>query len=218
MRLWETTLRSGLWIAGLTVLFFPHLTLGQVERGNDVLQLIALLPPVQGARGPASPNPTTTGPQGTPEGAGRGGRGESPAAASQPSAAWWTDAALVARLGLTEDQKARIEAIVEQYRQTLVQNRTALEREEAALARMLEAEPMESVNAVSNQIERVIQARGEMERTNSKMTLEIRQTLTRAQWVQLQAETQPASSVTRGQRGRGGRRGGPVAPAAPPNP
>jgi Spy/CpxP family protein refolding chaperone len=216
MRLRVTTLRSGLWIAGLTVLFFPHLTLGQVEHGNDVLQLIALL---QGARrGPAPSNPTTTGPQGTPEGAGRGGRGESPATASQPSAAWWTDAALVARLGLTDDQKTRIEAIVEQYRQTLVQNRTALEREEAALARMLEAEPMESVNAVSNQIERVIQARGEMERTNSKMTLEIRQTLTRAQWVQLQAETQPAASATRGQRGRGGRRGGPVAPAAPPNP
>jgi hypothetical protein len=83
---------------------------------------------------------------------------------------------------------------------------------------MLETEPMESVNVVSNQIERVIQARGEMERTNSKMTLEIRQTLTRAQWVQLQAETQPASSATRGQRGRGGRRGGPVAPATPPNP
>jgi hypothetical protein len=169
MRLRETTLRSGLWVAGLTVLFFPHLTMGQVERGNDVLQLIALLPPVQGARrGPAPSNPTTTGPQGIPEGAGRGGRGESPATASGPSAAWWTDAALVARLGLTEDQKTRIEAIVEQYRQTLVQNRTALEREEGALARMLETEPMESVNVVSNQIERVIQARGEMERTNSR--------------------------------------------------
>ncbi len=180
MRLRETTLRCGLWVAGVAALFSPHLTMAQ--RG------------------------------------GRGVGGESPASASQPGAAWWTDTALVARLGLTDDQKNRIEAIVEQYRQTLVENRTALEREEAALARMLETEPMESVNVVSNQIERVIQARGEMERTNSKMTLEIRQTLTRAQWVQLQAETQPAASAARGQRRGGARRGGPVAPATPPNP
>ena len=39
-------------------------------------------------------------------------------------------------------------------------------------------------------IERVIQARGELERTNSKMTLEMRQNLTRAQWLQLQMEIQ----------------------------
>jgi Spy/CpxP family protein refolding chaperone len=162
--------------------------------------------------------PATAVPQeGTPAPT-RGGRGGAPTSASQPVAAWWTDAALVARLGVTDDQKSRIEAIYGRYRQTLVQNKTDLEREEAVLARMLETEPMEPVNVVSTQIERVVQARGEMERTYSKMTLEIRQILTRTQWIQLQAELQPAQPPP-GQRGRGGARGGgPAAPATPPTP
>jgi len=107
---------------------------------------------------------------------------------SNSGAAWWTNTALVRRLGITEDQKKKIEAIFEQNRPMLVQTKDELEKQEAALARMLEADPMESTKAISAQIDRVIQARGNMERTNSGMTLEMRQILTRAQWVQLQME------------------------------
>jgi hypothetical protein len=103
-------------------------------------------------------------------------------------AAWWTNTLLIRRLGITEDQKKKIEAVFEQHRPMLVQTKAELEKQEAALARMLEAEPMESAKTVSAQIDRVIQARGDMERTNSGMTLEMRQILTRAQWVQLQME------------------------------
>jgi hypothetical protein len=102
--------------------------------------------------------------------------------------AWWTNKALVARLGITEDQKKKIETIFEQHRSALMQTKADLEKEESALSRMLEAEPLESTKTISAQIDRVIQARGEMERNNSGMTLEMRQALSRAQWVQLQAE------------------------------
>jgi hypothetical protein len=130
---------------------------------------------------------------GVPGQASRGSRGTSGSGASPSTGAWWTNAALVARLGLTSDQKARIENIFEHYRQTIVANKTGLENEEALLARKLEAETLEPSRSVMSQIEKVIQARGEMERTYSKMTLEIRQTLTRGQWVQLQTEVpQPA--------------------------
>ena len=122
---------------------------------------------------------------------------------SPTTAAWWTNTLLVSRLGLTEDQKRRIEATFEQHRQALAQNKADLEREESTLARMLETEPIESTKAVTSQIERVIQSRGEMERTNSKMTLEMRQVLTRSQWVQLQTETQPVPTPTPVLRGRG---------------
>jgi hypothetical protein len=115
--------------------------------------------------------------------------------AAQPNAAWWTNAALVARLGLTADQMKKVEATFDQHRQAIVQNTTDVAREEAALARMLEAEPLESTRTVTAQIERVIQARGELERTNSTMTMEMRQSLTRAQWVQLQMETQQAVQI-----------------------
>jgi len=96
----------------------------------------------------------------------------------------------VMALGLSEDQKKRIDAIVERSAQVLARNRADLEREEATLARMMEAETLEPSKVVSAQIDRVVRARGELEKTNSRVTLEIREILTHAQWLQLQ--TQPA--------------------------
>lgn len=198
MSLRRNPLQAGLWVASIATLmmFSPDWATAQAR----------------GRGGPATAVPQEATPSPT-----RGGRGGPPTSASAPVAAWWTDAALVARLGVTDDQKSRIEAIYGRYRQTLVQNKTDLEREEAVLARMLETEPMEPVNVVSTQIERVVQARGEMERTYSKMTLEMRQILTRTQWIQLQAEQLQPAQLPQGQRGRGGARGGgPAAPATPP--
>jgi TonB family protein len=107
-------------------------------------------------------------------------------AVTAPSGAWWTNAALVQRLGLTEDQKAKIEAAYENHRLQIISATAALEREEAQLAKLLESEPLDR-NAVLAQIDRVNQARGELERNNSLMSLEMRGVMTRAQWVQLKA-------------------------------
>jgi len=104
---------------------------------------------------------------------------------AQISGAWWTNTALVQRLGLTDDQKAKIERAFENHRQNIVSSTELLEKEEAQLARLLEADPVDR-NAVLTQIDRVVQTRGDMERANSVMTLEMRQYLTRAQWMQLQ--------------------------------
>jgi Spy/CpxP family protein refolding chaperone len=175
-----------------------------------------------GAGGPAAVQSTT------PQQLRGGGNAAVIINSSAANAAWWTNAPLVARLGLTDDQKKKIEATFEQYRQTLVLNKAELEREEALLNRMLESETLEPSKTILSQTDRVIQARAEMERTNSKMTLEMRQTLTRAQWVQLQAETaQPVLSIiTQPGRGtapvapRGGARTAtpPPAPVPPPQP
>jgi len=105
--------------------------------------------------------------------------------AAIPQTAWWTDTRLVAQLGLSEDQKRRIENTFEAYRQNLSSATDELEREEAQLATLLEAESIDR-SEVSRQINRVIQARGDMERTNATMMLEMREHLTRAQWTQLQ--------------------------------
>jgi Spy/CpxP family protein refolding chaperone len=98
--------------------------------------------------------------------------------------AWWTNEALVQRLGLTDEQKARVERAYENHRQRLLTNTQSLEKEEAQLAQLLEAEQIDR-NAILSQIDRVVQARGEVERVNSAMTLEMREALTRAQWAQL---------------------------------
>jgi Spy/CpxP family protein refolding chaperone len=98
--------------------------------------------------------------------------------------AWWTNVALVTRLGLTDDQKAKIERAFENHRLDLESKTALLQKEEAQLTRLLESDPIDR-NAVFTQIEHVIQARGELERTNSVMTLEMRGYLTRDQWLQL---------------------------------
>jgi Spy/CpxP family protein refolding chaperone len=102
---------------------------------------------------------------------------------------WWSNANTVAKLGLTDVQKSRIESTFEAHRPNLASRKEQLEKEEALLSRLLDAESIDR-GSVFTQINRVVQARGEMERENAAMTLEMREHLTRAQWTQLQA-TQP---------------------------
>jgi Spy/CpxP family protein refolding chaperone len=118
-------------------------------------------------------------------------------AAANAQTAWWTDTALMTRLGLTDVQKARIESSFQSYRPNLTSAKETLEKEEAQLSRLLDADSVDR-SAVQLQVNRVIQARSEMERLNAAMTLDMREQLTRAQWAQLQ----------RPNGGRGGRGGG----------
>jgi Spy/CpxP family protein refolding chaperone len=113
----------------------------------------------------------------------------------QVSGAWWMNTALMQRLGITDDQKSKIERTFENHRQTIVSTTDQLEKEEAVLARLLDADPVDR-NAVLTQIDRVTQARSEMERAAAVMTLEMRGSLTRSQWEQL-PRTAPARPVTR---------------------
>jgi TonB family protein len=99
--------------------------------------------------------------------------------------AWWTNTATIARLGLTDDQKSKLEKTFESHRQDLANRTETLNKEEAQLSKLLEADPLDR-NAVFGQIDRVTQARSELERANSVMTMEMREVLTRAQWMQLQ--------------------------------
>jgi Spy/CpxP family protein refolding chaperone len=100
--------------------------------------------------------------------------------------AWWTNNTVVAELGLSEDQKAKIGRAFENHSRNIMNNSGFLEKEEMQLARLLEAESIDHV-AVLNQTNRVIQSRGEVERETAAMTLEMREQLTRAQWMKLQA-------------------------------
>jgi hypothetical protein len=119
------------------------------------------------------------------------------------SGAWWTNTALLTRLGLTDDQKLKIERVFESNRQNLTTSKDNLEKEEAQLARLLDAEPLDR-GSVTTQIFKVVQARGEMEKINALMTLEMREVLTRAQWMQLQVQQSVNVSVgTGGGFGRG---------------
>jgi hypothetical protein len=134
-----------------------------------------------------------------------------------PDAAWWTNPGLVLRMGVTEEQKKRIEAAAERHRPAIEQSKAVLEKEEATLNRILEAEKLEPVNVTTAQVERVVLARAQVERVNSVLTLEIREILSRSQWLQLQAETrQPAAPLVVVPGGRSGARGGGFGPGGTP--
>jgi hypothetical protein len=113
----------------------------------------------------------------------------------QVGGAWWTDASVIARLGLSDDQKAKIERAFESHRLTLISNRDTLVKEEAQLTQLINTERLDR-NATSAQILRVVNARAEMERTNAAMMLEMREQLTMAQWTQLQSLPPSVLSVT----------------------
>jgi hypothetical protein len=125
---------------------------------------------------------------------GGGGRGAPPGGELIPriqlryaldAGAWWTNADLVTKLGLTDDQKARIQRAYENHRQNLTTDSAELNKQETQLATLIAADPIDH-NAVLSQIDRVAQARADLERTNAAMTLEMREVLTAAQWMQLQ--------------------------------
>src|SRR5262249_15845475 len=138
--------------------------------------------------------------------------------------AWWKNTALVEQLGLTEDQKLRIDRAYENHRIKIISATEQLEKDEAQLAKLLDADPIDRT-AVLTQIDRVILARGEVERANSTMTLEMRETMSPAQWMQLPKIMTGMYAVTLRYRvaptpqtspnaGAGGRRGG-RGPASP---
>jgi Spy/CpxP family protein refolding chaperone len=118
---------------------------------------------------------------------------------TQLAGAWWMNTGLMQRLGITDEQIAKIERTFENHRQQILSTTDELEKQEALLGRLLDAEPIDR-NAVFAQIDRVIQARSEMERINSVMTLEMREHLTRAQWERLPRTNLTLSTGGRGQR------------------
>jgi len=107
-----------------------------------------------------------------------------------PPGRWWTDPALIQRLGLTADQQKRIDALFQQNRLKLIDLSAGVQKEEATLEPLLEADrPDES--QVLAQIDHIAQARAELEKANARMLLGFRGVLTLDQWKKLQAESPP---------------------------
>jgi periplasmic protein CpxP/Spy len=107
-----------------------------------------------------------------------------------PPGRWWMDPMLVQKLGLTADQQKRIDTLFQQSRIKLIDLSAGLQKEEALLEPLLEADrPDES--QVLAQIDRVAQARAELEKANARMLLGFRGVLTLEQWKKLQSERPP---------------------------
>ena len=100
---------------------------------------------------------------------------------------WWKNPEMVEKLGVTADQQKKMDDIFQQHRLKLIDVTAAVEREEVTLQPMMEADQPDEARIVA-QIDKVAQARAELEKANARMLLGIRRVLTPDQWKKLQAE------------------------------
>lgn len=100
---------------------------------------------------------------------------------------WWNNSELAAKLNLTDQQKTQMEQIFQQSRLKLIDQRASVEKAEIVLQPMLESDRPDEAQVLA-QIDKIAQARAELEKTNARMLLGIRQVLTAEQWKQLKEE------------------------------
>jgi Spy/CpxP family protein refolding chaperone len=103
-----------------------------------------------------------------------------------PSGTWWRDQKYVTLLSLTMDQQKKMDDVFQQARIKLIDVTAILDKEEAILEPLLQADRLEEAKAAA-QIDKVADARAELEKANARMLLGIRQVLTPEQWTKLNA-------------------------------
>ena len=118
-----------------------------------------------------------------------------------PAGIWWRSPMVVQRIALTPDQTKKMDGIFQQSRLRLIDLKANVEKQNALLEPLLSANPPDTVKALA-QIDKVAEARAELEKADGRMLLGIRGVLKPEQWTKLQEG-----------RGEGGF-GGPGGPGA----
>ena len=130
---------------------------------------------------------------------------------------WWNNPQVAEKLNLTEDQRKAMDAIFQQHREQLVDLRANVEKAEIAMDPLVKADqPNES--AVMAQIDKVAQARAELEKANARFLFELRAKLTPDQWKQVQEFRQNHEGMRQMRRGGEGRKGNGGDGGTPPPP
>ena len=108
---------------------------------------------------------------------------------------WWKDSALMQKIGVSDEQVQRIEKIFQDHRLQLIDLHAALEKQEAILEPLIEADQPDEAQVIA-QIDKVAQARANLEKSNAQMLLAIRRVLTVDQWKKLRDLPGVASTLT----------------------
>lgn len=103
-----------------------------------------------------------------------------------PRGRWWNNPDFAQKLALTTDQQKKMEAVFEQNRPGLMDLSQAVRKEEQTMEPLLAADQPDESKILA-QIDRVAQARAELEKANARMLLGMRRILTPDQWKSLQA-------------------------------
>jgi len=100
---------------------------------------------------------------------------------------WWNNPEMVEKLKLTDDQRKQMDDILQQHRETLVDLRGAVEKSELELEPLMRDDQPNEAKILA-QIDKVAQARAELEKANARFLLALRGKLTPEQWKLVQAE------------------------------
>jgi Spy/CpxP family protein refolding chaperone len=122
---------------------------------------------------------------------------------------FWNNPNLVKQLNLTDDQRKSMDGILQDHRVKLIDLQANLQKAEVTMTPLMKADTPNR-SAIEAQIDKVVQARAELEKANSRFLLDIRMQLTADQWKQLQTmrENRGGPGPRDGQRGGWGQ-GGP---------
>jgi protein CpxP len=132
-----------------------------------------------------------------------------------PHGRWWNDPKMVSELGLSQDQQTKLDNIMQQNRLKLIDLNASLQKEEATLEPLVSADSPDETK-ITSQIDRVAQARAELEKSHARMLLEMRRVLTPDQWSKLRA--MHGGNMSMGMHGMGGMHDKAPAPPPPPPP
>jgi protein CpxP len=99
---------------------------------------------------------------------------------------WWKSSEIAGALALTAPQVQKIEQTFLEHRLKLIDLHADLEREEVRLQPLVEADQPDEAQ-VGAAIDRVVAARGRLEKANTMMMLAVRRVLSLEQWHKLEA-------------------------------
>jgi len=134
---------------------------------------------------------------------------------------WWNNPRIVERLKLTDEQRKEFDSILLEHREKLIDLRANVEKAELEMEPLVRADQPNEAQILA-QIDKVAQARAELEKANARYLLAIRSKLTPEQWKQVQDFRQNHDQMRR-EWGPGGRmrdrmRPDSKGPGAPPPP
>lgn len=98
-----------------------------------------------------------------------------------PMGKWWQNEKAAADLGLTPDQQARLDRLMFEHRDQMIDLRASLEKAELRLREMMDAVKFDE-RAALEQIDRVTTARSLVEKSRAAMQVRTRAILTAEQW------------------------------------
>ena len=99
--------------------------------------------------------------------------------------AWWSRPQVARDLNLSPPQREQIRATVQQFRPHLLNVRAAVNQAEQALADQFNRNPVDPAKT-NEAIERLVDARSDLTRTLTRLSLKLRLVLSEQQWEELQ--------------------------------